>query len=75
MTWKLQEGMFTNWLSFSCPKPNPEGLWKYEWKKHESCSGMDRPAYFETAIALHTNILEAFRLEVCFSYPNSLQVL
>ncbi|KAG0607075.1 hypothetical protein M758_8G001400 [Ceratodon purpureus] len=70
MTWELREEMLAKWISLSCPKPNPEGLWNHEWKKHGTCTWMDRLTYFETAVALHHdyNILEAFHLEGI--YPN-----
>jgi ribonuclease I len=71
MTWELQQEMLANWVSFTCPKPKPEGLWKHEWKKHGSCSGMDRLTYFQTAMTLRNvyNILEMFHVEGMLQLP------
>lgn len=69
ITWELQQEMMTNWVSMTCPKPRPEGLWKHEWMKHGSCSGMNRLGYFQAVIDLHAT----YNLQKVFNRGGMLQ--
>lgn len=53
--WEIRDllaSLNRNWPTLSCKSERSLEFWRYEWKKHGTCSNLDQHAYFQRALAL-----------------------
>ncbi|KAG9451325.1 hypothetical protein H6P81_011290 [Aristolochia fimbriata] len=48
----LRRKMERNWATLACPSSTDFVIWKQQWMKHGTCSGLAPTKYFETAMKL-----------------------
>lgn len=65
---KLKELMpVMNRYWYSC-YGNDIDLWKHEWAKHGTCTGMSELEYFNTTLSVYNNYYESYLKHVCSRY-------
>lgn len=64
----LRDLLLDMW-SAPCENQEPDDLWRHEWVKHGSCSGMDQETYFERGIKLFEENRDVVCLDghLCFT--------